>query len=99
MTNFDIFWEVWPSKRDKGHARKWWRIHKPDDELVNTIIAAVKIQTDAGMINKGDQYTPLPTTWLNGERWDDEIVVKELTPLQKSNLAHKKLLEEHPEYR
>lgn len=38
------------------------------------ILAGLKAQIEAGVLNRGDQYTPHPTTWLNQGRWEDEIV-------------------------
>ena len=38
--------------------------------------------------NRDPQYIPYPTTWLNQERWFDEI-----TPRQKS--LDERLMEEH----
>ena len=32
---------------------------------------------------KEKQYIPHPTTWLNGERWDDDI--EDVSPANKTN--------------
>lgn len=44
----------------------------PTPELVDQMLAALRVQVKA--LNwTGDQYTPHPATWLNGERWQDEV--------------------------
>lgn len=74
IQRFDKFWEIYPKKKDKAKARQKWLKLKPDDELFNKIITAVKEQAQSDQWQKDDgQYIPYPSTWLNGERWNDEI--------------------------
>lgn len=71
---FDQFWERYPKKKDKTRAIKAWnRIH-PDIELLKTILLAVDRQKHMPEWQKENgQYIPLPSTWLNGSRWEDEL--------------------------
>lgn len=71
---FNEFWKLYPKKRDKANARKKWLKLKPNDELFKTIISALtkQIQSEQWQKDNG-QYIPYPTTWINGERWEDEI--------------------------
>lgn len=64
---FDLFWEAYPKKVNKGAAQKAWRsaIKKAGAE---DIIAAVKRY---GWPDD-KQFIPHPASWLNGERWADE---------------------------
>jgi len=68
---FSDFWEVWPKKRAKKDARIAWGKLRPSEELRQRIIAAVERE------NQGRQWKdgviPHAATWLNGERWEDEI--------------------------
>lgn len=74
IQRFDKFWEIYPKKKDKAKARQKWLKLKPNDELFNKIITAVKEQAQSDQWQKDDgQYIPYPSTWLNGERWNDEI--------------------------
>jgi len=68
---FDRFWEAYPKKVDKGHARKMFlaALKKAD---IDILIAAVEKQKRTTWLNKERQYIPNPGTWLNGERWLDE---------------------------
>jgi hypothetical protein len=71
---FDRFWKAYPRKVKKTTAAKAWAKIKPDAELVNVIIAAVERQKQSRDWMKNDgEFIPHPTTWLNGERWKDEI--------------------------
>lgn len=66
---FDQFWAAYPRKDDKGHARiAFARAVKrgtcPEDILDG--VRRYPFKTDP-------QFQPLPTTWLNGERWTSEV--------------------------
>jgi len=71
---FDSFWQVWPKKKAKLDAIKAWEKLNPSGELVDRIIAAVEFQKQSRDWLKNDgQYIPYPATWLNGQRWTDEV--------------------------
>lgn len=69
--DFVIFWNHWPRKIGKGQARSAWRsaLKKTD---AATIIERVKVFA-ANCRGKDMKFIPHASTWLNGERWDDEI--------------------------
>jgi hypothetical protein len=70
---FLIFWKEYPRKVNKKNAERAFLKIKPDKELFEKIMSALKEQK----INWRDpQYTPHAATWLNGNRWDDEVDVK-----------------------
>jgi len=68
---FDEFWSLYPKKVDKKKARAAFTKLDPDDTLFDTIIKALKKQKTSDQWVRG--YIPNPTTWLNGERWNDDI--------------------------
>ena len=72
--DFDKFWEAYPKKRSKLLAQKAWLKHKPDINVVLKSLIMHK-KTEQWTKNKGE-FIPLPTTWLNGARWEDEIETK-----------------------
>lgn len=71
---FEHFWKEYPRKMAKKVAEKIWLRMKVDDELFATIMTALDNQKKSNQWtqNKG-QYIPHPTTWLNQERWNDEV--------------------------
>jgi uncharacterized protein YdaU (DUF1376 family) len=74
--DFDLFWKAYPKKIGKGAAQKSWKKIKPSKKLSATIIEAVKMQSKSPQWTKdGGQFIPHPATWLNQERWNDEVFV------------------------
>ncbi len=66
---FAAFWEAYPYKVSKGHARKSWlgALRKGADPL--RIAQAARAFRDDR--RRDPKFTPHPATWLNGERWND----------------------------
>jgi hypothetical protein len=65
---FDEFWQAYPRKTDKGNARKAWDKAVKKTDAQSIIAAAVALAA-----SKPDlKFTAHPSTWLNGERWDDQ---------------------------
>ena len=74
LRNFDTFWQAYPKKRSKQKAKQIWSKLNPDAVLFEKIMGAVITQAKSDDWQKeGGRYVPLPTTWLNGHRWEDEI--------------------------
>lgn len=71
---FDDFWAVYPRKEDKGHARKAWPValRKAGGLAEPIIAAAAGFAEHARRARTERRFVPLPATWLNGERWQDE---------------------------
>lgn len=69
LDGFDTFWVQYPKKVAKKDARKAWNKIKPNEELLNTMLAAIEAQKQSKQWIEG--YVPNPATWLNGERWND----------------------------
>jgi len=72
--NFAIFWAAYPKKQAKGKALSAFHKLKPDEELMTTIMSALeKVKKSESWLKDSGQYIPHPATWLNGQRWEDEI--------------------------
>ena len=75
-TKFDEFWSRYPRKEAKATAKKAFAKIGPDDALFVLIIAGLERAKKSEQWTKDDgQFVPHPTTWLNGARWDDVVVV------------------------
>lgn len=70
ILSFNEFWKHYPRKIAKANAEKAWLRIKPDDKLTKKIILAINKQ---GLRNREIQFVPHPATWLNGQRWEDEV--------------------------
>ena len=83
LDGFDEFWRAYPNKKDKQKAMKAWSKHKPD---LKKVLSALKSQKNSEQWKKDNgQFIPLPTTWLNGARWEDEVNSKEAKKIYYSN--------------
>ena len=72
-TSFDTFWREYPRKTGKGAARKSFEKAMKKTDL-KTILNAVKAQRESPQWTRdGGQFIPHPATWLNQERWEDEV--------------------------
>lgn len=100
---FDEFWNQVPNKIGKGKARDAYANAIRGGATHDQIVAGLESyrQYEARREKQPD-YRPLhPATWLNGERWTDELVIGS-TSKSKANAAaweslgpdtHRKLLE------
>lgn len=68
--DFEAFWTVYPIKEEKKRSReKFKRLEK---SLLPVILSAIeKNKTQNEKWLKG--FIKQPTTWINGECWNDEI--------------------------
>ena len=69
---FEQFWAVYPRKVGKKMAEKAFNRLKPENKIkaLNSISAHVSYWEAAGTEK---EFIPHASTWLNGERWEDEI--------------------------
>ncbi|MEA9994303.1 hypothetical protein QN382_19115 [Pseudomonas sp. 10B1] len=75
LDGFDQFYRLYPRKQKRPNAEQAWRKIAPSTELRETIIKALgKHCLRADWIKDKGQFVPLPSTWLNGRCWEDEIV-------------------------
>lgn len=67
---FDEFWVTYPKRKGKGAARKAWglAVKKAPAEVI--VAGARRYFEDPNLPEPA--YIPLPATWLNQERWDDD---------------------------
>jgi hypothetical protein len=71
---FAEFWALYPRKAGKGQAVKAWKAATKKADAA-AILAGLRLQLPTlalGRKTDGD-YRPFPATWLNGERWADEV--------------------------
>ncbi len=72
LYGFSSFWESYPRKEGKKNAERAWS--KIEPELHDGIISALKRHCESEQwIKDSGKFIPHPATWLNQERWNDEI--------------------------
>ena len=70
--SFTRFWKAYPRKEAKGNAEKAWK--KIDISLLSVILEAIERQKATTQWQEANgKYIPLPASWLNARRWEDEI--------------------------
>lgn len=79
---FERMWVEYPRKVAKKRCQQWWATHKPDEELTETIITSINLYKKTKQWRDG--FIPHPATFLNQERWNDEVEVEKSTPSFKS---------------
>lgn len=73
-TMFARFWAAYPRKESKPAAKRAFDKLKPDEDLMETMLTAIEKQKESSQWQEnGGQFIPYPATWLNGNRWEDEL--------------------------
>jgi hypothetical protein len=72
---FDEFYKKYPRKMGKKDAQKAWNKLKPEDRQL--AIKAIDLHIKYWEHTNTDRaYIPYPATWLNSERFHDEIIIE-----------------------
>jgi len=68
---FEEFWQAYPTKKGKKPCKEIWR-RKKLDSMADTLIQDVQNRQQQDKKWK-DGFIPNPQTYLNQERWEDEV--------------------------
>lgn len=71
---FESFWEIYPKKQDKKKAKQKFLKLCTNEKEYKAIMDGLRNVLPV-WVKKDTKYIPMPTTWLNGERWNDEVSV------------------------
>ena len=63
------------------------------------MLNAIAVQNKTVWKDKDQQYIPHPSTWLNGQRWEDEVVPTFVKPLTAEERATNIALGRPADYR
>ncbi len=79
-TQFEEFWKIYPRKEAKGDAFRAWKKLTIEEQRKAWAACKQQIQnlTDR-MRDPAGNFCPMPATWLNGGRFDDEVSNRKLT--------------------
>ena len=69
---FESFWEIYPKHQDKKKAKQKFLKLCTDKKKYQEIMDGLRNVLPM-WAKKDNKYIPMPTTWLNGERWNDEV--------------------------
>lgn len=71
--DFDEFWRQYPRRIAKKDARRAFLKIRWTPVLWHEVMAAIEAWKASEQWQRG--FIPHPATWLNGERWNDELEV------------------------
>ena len=69
---FESFWEIYPKHQDKKKAKQKFLKACTNEKEYKAIMDGLRNVLPI-WAKKDTKYIPMPTTWLNGERWNDEV--------------------------
>lgn len=73
--DFETFWKTYPRKVSKKTAEKAWNKIDMDENVFQAVMTALnKYKACEQWTKDGGKFIPHPATWLNQERWNDEII-------------------------
>jgi hypothetical protein len=74
---FNRFWESYPKKRSKAVAWSSFDALDPSAELLEKMITTIEaFKGSEDWLKEEGRFIPLPSSWLNQERWHDELPEK-----------------------
>ena len=71
---FESFWKIYPKHQDKKKAKQKFLKLCTNEKEYKAIMQGLRNVLPV-WAKKDTKYIPMPTTWLNGERWNDEVSV------------------------
>lgn len=80
---FEKFYKSYPKKQSKELTKKWFDKNKITDERFDEIISKLELFKTHEWNKSNIKFIPMPITWLNQKRWEDEIIVNESTNEEK----------------
>ena len=79
-----IFWTLYkpnPRKVGKGAIEKWFIKHQPTESEFNQIRERIyTLNNSVKWAEDGGKWIPAPMTWLNQERWKDDVPITQDIP-------------------
>lgn len=81
LDGFDDFWSAYPVRKAKAAAQKAWsKLTTEQRQKAIDVLPAHKSQQE--WLKDNGQYIPHPATWLNQNRFDDELQIQQQQTLR-----------------
>lgn len=93
LSLFDYFWSIYPRKQKKIDARKIWE-RKKYDKIATIICKNIQVRIYNEWKGTDKKFIPLPSSYLNGERWKDEIIISSPPKEHPVNAVMREIKEE-----
>jgi hypothetical protein len=70
---FEVFWQAYPRKEGKGKALQRWNEQRCAATTPGVISEGLAKWLDSDKwLREGGKFIPMPATWLNQRRWEDD---------------------------
>lgn len=79
--DFESWWKAYPRRQGKGKAYDAWQQALRKGTANQMIDSAIKYATSPDLPEV--KFVPLPATWLNQERWNDDVMTAK--PVQNTD--------------
>lgn len=86
---FERFWELYPRKRHKDRAEKWWAKNVQDTTLARAIVHGLEAQLAVGMFSDKTNFNPYPKSWLEAGAWEDALEAQTEEPEPTSGIEER----------
>ena len=70
---FETFWKAYPRKENKKNSYKIWTKLDITDDILDKILKNIDYNTRYNEQWYNPKFIPMPSTYLNGKRWEDEV--------------------------
>jgi len=91
---FKIFWNAYPYKANRKKAFEAWQKKKLESRFEEIMAGLEKLKSSHQWQKNNGEFIPIPTTFLNGSRWNDEPI-----PVKKNDgMAAGLYVPHHTEY-
>ena len=91
--SFKRFYDAYPRHEGRKPAKRAWDKLKPSEELIEAIISHVEKRKKTNWNGKDKTFIPLPATFLNQERWTDDLCNQQESKRSASGLLMSKTIE------
>lgn len=72
--NFELFWKSYPNKKDKKKSEdKFKKINFKKYPFEQIMASLEKQKHSEAWLKDNGKFIPMASTWINNERWNDEI--------------------------
>ena len=91
-SDFEAFWKEYPRKDGKKKAQEAWNKNKKHFPSMEYLISKLNRQKESLKWQKNNgQFIPMPTTWINGHRWLDEVEIDTVPYQQVADIYNREL--------
>ena len=88
LEKFERFYNAYPKKKSKGKALNWFKKHRPESSLVDTMLESLEKQKlTINWQKQNGRYIPYPATWLNARGWENEVSPWEMIDLSENSVS------------